>query len=335
MVPAPVRTDDAPTIGPRLSVAVARARGSEVRASASRMSSRPATAASRVSPPARVRTARSRLHPRRRRGVSPSRTTTTALAALHPIAEVAGASASALDALALSSPVASACITSWFGFTVADVTAQTLALVGPLKRRPSPQSRASAPPDSSSETPEGFGLDLERTLANGLFGLALYGPTSSAWYATLDANVFPGDPSSAAAVAAKTALDQICWAPVLVAGLFAFDLARNGEALFPKTGAETSGTGAGAGVSVGDGSGDGGASPGGGLPGKLRRDLLATLKVNWSFWPLFHVVNFRFVNPDDRILYVNVVQVLFNVFLCWKASERAEGGGGVKETERQ
>ena len=133
----------------------------------------------------------------------------------------------------------------------------------------------------------------------------------------------------------KTALDQICWAPVLVAGLFAFDLARNGEALFPKTGAETSGTGAGAGVSVGDGSGDGGASPGGGLPGKLRRDLLATLKVNWSFWPLFHVVNFRFVNPDDRILYVNVVQVLFNVFLCWKASERAEGGGGVKETERQ
>ena len=50
---------------------------------------------------------------------------------------------------------------------------------------------------------------------------------------------------------------------------------------------------------------------------------------------LFHVVNFRFVNPDDRILYVNVVQVLFNVFLCWKASERAEGGGGVKETERQ
>ena len=293
------------------------------------MSSRPATAASRVSPPARVRTARSRLHPRRRRGVSPSRTTTTALAALHPIAEVAGASASALDALALSSPVASACITSWFGFTVADVTAQTLALVGPLKRRPSPQSRAS-PRRTPPPKPRGFGLDLERTLANGLFGLALYGPTSSAWYATLDANVFPGDPSSAAAVAAKTALDQICWAPVLVAGLFAFDLARNGEALFPKTGAETSGTGAGAGVSVGDGSGDGGASPGGGLPGKLRA-IPATLKVNWSFWPLFHVVNFRFVNPDDRILYVNVVQVLFNVFLCWKASERAEGEG-VKET---
>ena len=221
----------------------------------------------RVSPPARVRTARSRLHPRRRRGVSPSRTTTTALAALHPIAEVAGASASALDALALSSPVASACITSCFGFTVADVTAQTLALVGPLKRRPSPQSRASAPPTPPPKPPRGSASTSSARWRTACSASRCTVPTSSAWYATLDANVFPGDPSSAAAVAAKTALDQICWAPVLVAGLFAFDLARNGEALFPKTGAETSGTGAGAGVSVGDGSGDGGASPGAVYPG--------------------------------------------------------------------
>ena len=57
--------------------------------------------------------------------------------------------------------------------------------------------------------------------------------------------------------------------------------------------------------------------------------------MNWSFWPLFHVVNFRFVNPDDRILYVNVVQVLFNVFLCWKASERAEGEGGSRRPKGQ
>ena len=55
--------------------------------------------------------------------------------------------------------------------------------------------------------------------------------------------------------------------------------------------------------------------------------MLPTLYVNWSFWPLFHVLNFRFVPPGDRILYINVVQILFNVFLCWKAAARDEGDG--------
>ena len=53
---------------------------------------------------------------------------------------------------------------------------------------------------------------------------------------------------------------------------------------------------------------------------------MPTLYVNWSFWPAFHVLNFRFVPPADRILYINAVQVLFNVFLCWQASKREEEG---------
>ena len=39
---------------------------------------------------------------------------------------------------------------------------------------------------------------------------------------------------------------------------------------------------------------------------------------------MFHVLNFRFVPPGDRILYINAVQVLYNVFLCYKASERSD-----------
>jgi hypothetical protein len=82
--------------------------------------------------------------------------------------------------------------------------------------------------------------------------------------------------------------------------------------------------------------GDGGSK----LLSKLRRDLLPTLYVNWSFWPMFHLLNFRYVPPSDRILYINAVQILFNVFLCWKAAarergeEEEEGGAGVLDERK-
>ena len=93
----------------------------------------------------------------------------------------------------------------------------------------------------------------------------------------------------------RAPVPPLAWAPVLVTTLFAWDLAWNGDNVV-----------------------------GGGLQTKLRADLLDTLKVNWSFWPVFHVLNFRFVPPGDRILYINAVQVLYNVFLCYKASERSD-----------
>lgn len=40
------------------------------------------------------------------------------------------------------------------------------------------------------------------------------------------------------------------------------------------------------------------------------------------------MLNFRFVPPGDRILYINAVQVLYNVFLCYKASERESDDDG-------
>lgn len=136
---------------------------------------------------------------------------------------------------------------------------------------------------------------MTRSGRNALFGFALYGPCSSWWYGLLDKYILPEEPTSALAVAAKVAADQVAWAPVLVTTLFAWDLAWNGDNVV-----------------------------GGGLQKKLGADLLDTLKVNWSFWPVFHVLNFRFVPPGDRILYINAVQVLYNVFLCYKASERSD-----------
>ena len=71
--------------------------------------------------------------------------------------------------------------------------------------------------------------DYSRTLRMGLFGLAFYGPISGAWYAALDQWVLPDEPAGAAAVAAKTTLDQLLWAPLLVTSLFAWDLACSGQ----------------------------------------------------------------------------------------------------------
>ncbi len=45
----------------------------------------------------------------------------------------------------------------------------------------------------------------------------------------LDKYILPEEPTSALAVAAKVAADQVAWAPVLVTTLFAWDLAWNGD----------------------------------------------------------------------------------------------------------
>lgn len=117
------------------------------------------------------------------------------------------------EAVLDAAPLATKCVTSWVGFTVADAVAQGLAL-GPLKER------------NAADASEGEGAkaryDISRTLRMGIFGLAFYGPISGAWYGALDQWVLPDDPAGAAAVAAKTTLDQVMWAPVLITSLFAW-----------------------------------------------------------------------------------------------------------------
>jgi len=141
-------------------------------------------------------------------------------------------------------------------------------------------------------------FDGARTLRFAAFGFFLYGPTSSVWYSSLDTYILPENPTCGLAVASKVLADQVLWAPVLISSLFAFDLAF-----------DTSGT----------------TKPT--LSKKIENDLFSALKVNWSFWPMFHLFSFRFVPTEDRILYINCVQVLFNVFLVYTSSKREEGKG--------
>lgn len=55
-----------------------------------------------------------------------------------------------------------------------------------------------------------------------------------------------------------------------------------------------------------------------------RKRFAFSSKSKLEFWPLFHLFSFRYVSTEDRILYINCVQIAFNVFLVYTSSRREE-----------
>ena len=84
--------------------------------------------------------------------------------------------------------------TSFFGFVLGDVLAQRLT---------------------------GADFSVLRCLRLGTYGLTLDGPLGHLWYKILDKTVWPNDPQSNKAVLAKTAADQLIWAPIMTCVFFA------------------------------------------------------------------------------------------------------------------
>ena len=48
---------------------------------------------------------------------------------------------------------------------------------------------------------------------------------------------------------------------------------------------------------------------------KIKNDLLTACQGSWKVWPVVHAINFKFVSNKYRLLYINTVQVAFNMFL--------------------
>jgi len=95
--------------------------------------------------------------------------------------------------------------------------------------------------------------------------------------------VFPKDPTSTKAVVAKTALDQLLWAPAFSCVFFAF-------------------------VNLFEGRPDL-------IAPAIAAKLLPMLAANYALWPLAHLINFKFVPSKQRILYINCVQILWSAYL--------------------
>lgn len=95
--------------------------------------------------------------------------------------------------------------------------------------------------------------------------------------------MFPKDPTSTKAVVAKTALDQLLWAPAFSCVFFAFVNLFEGrpDLILPAISAK----------------------------------LLPMLAANYALWPLAHLINFKFVPSKQRILYINCVQIVWSAYL--------------------
>jgi hypothetical protein len=52
------------------------------------------------------------------------------------------------------------------------------------------------------------------------------------------------------------------------------------------------------------------------LTSKIKQDLVRGVTASWKVWPLVHVINFRFIPPQQRLLYINSIQVRLASFAC-------------------
>ncbi|GMH40906.1 hypothetical protein BSKO_08810 [Bryopsis sp. KO-2023] len=153
-------------------------------------------------------------------------------------------------------PIMVKSMTSFFGFMIGDICAQTI--VG------DPYSAA-------------------RTLHLVMFGVLMDGPCGHMWYTTLDKNIFPEQPTSTKAIVTKTALDQLIWGPLFCCVFFAFIRTLEGH-------------------------------PDQVIP-TIQEELIPTILSSYVIWPLAHLINFRFIPSQQRILYINAVQIVWTAFL--------------------
>eukprot|EP00884_Botryococcus_braunii_P002251 jgi/Botrbrau1/12026/Bobra.0293s0003.1 len=130
--------------------------------------------------------------------------------------------------------------------------------------------------------------DWPRTARFMSFGFFLHAPSCHWFFEQLDRLVLPNAPRSWPAILWKVAADRCILTPVLMAACFSYIRAMEGNwrEIRPT----------------------------------LSEKLLKTWVVSQAVWPLAHIVNFSVVPPEQRVLFVNVVSVFWNVVLCQMAS---------------
>lgn len=132
-------------------------------------------------------------------------------------------------------------------------------------------------------------VDLKRLLKLAFFGLLVHGPTGHYFYGFLDGKM-PG--TSAVTVASKVAIDQLLWNPIFGTMFFGWLGLTEGQNLE-------------------------------GIKNRIEKDLWASVKGSWTVWPIAHAINFRFIPNSQRLLYINSVQIGYNMFLSFLANRNA------------
>ena len=128
-----------------------------------------------------------------------------------------------------------------------------------------------------------------RTLRLGSFALLVHGPTGHFFYGFLDSKL-PG--TAPMTVASKVLIDQTIWNPIFGVMFFSY-----------------------LGLAEGKGIGE--------IQDKIKNDLKTAVMGSWAVWIPAHTINFRFIPTSQRLLYINSIQIGYNVFLSFLGNKKA------------
>jgi len=124
-------------------------------------------------------------------------------------------------------------------------------------------------------------FDIKRFITLSAFGFLYHGPSGHYFYNWLDGKI---EGSDSKAVALKVLVDQVFWCPIFMSVYFTY-----------------------LGLVAGDSFGA--------ITNKIKADLFTACQGSWKVWPFVHAVNFKFISTKHRLVFINGVQVAFNMFL--------------------
>jgi len=126
-------------------------------------------------------------------------------------------------------------------------------------------------------------LDYKRLFTLSLFGLIYHGPSGHYFYNWLDSKIVG---TGAKEVFTKVAIDQTIWCPIFMSVFFTYLGLMAGDSF----------------STIGN---------------KIKSDLLTACQGSWKVWPFVHFINFKFISTKHRLLFLNAVQIAFNMFLAF------------------
>ncbi|KAG7348222.1 Mpv17 / PMP22 family protein [Nitzschia inconspicua] len=137
---------------------------------------------------------------------------------------------------------------------------------------------------------DGKPYDIMRTVRLGSFGFLIHGSTGHFFYGFLDSKL-PG--TKPITVASKVFIDQTIWNPIFGCMFFGYLNLVEGKSWddYVK---------------------------------KLQADLKTAVMGSWAVWVPAHTINFAFVPPSQRLLYINTIQIGYNVFLSFLGNKSVD-----------
>jgi len=132
--------------------------------------------------------------------------------------------------------------------------------------------------------------DVMRTVRLGSFGFLIHGTTGHYFYGFLDSKL-PG--TKPVTVATKVITDQVFWNPIFGCMFFGYLNLVEGKSFQD-------------------------------YKNKLQADLQTAVMGSWAVWVPAHTINFAFIPPSQRLLYINTIQIGYNVFLSFLGNKSVD-----------